>query len=367
MRLSVLGTPLDEGWPSMDLVAEQLVGALVEIGVEARLQRPPMARLARRLPGMAPQRALNVDRLVHRFVAHPSLAALGRWRADAFHVADQSYAQLLHALPPDRSRICCHDLDAFRSVLEPERDPRPRWFRALVRVQLAGLRRAALIFTDSRAVRDELLGHRLAAPERVVHAPLGLASEFRAVDDAAPPLPTELQGRRYLFHVGLDLPRKRLDLVYRTALSLRERFPELLLVQRGARASEDVRRAFGGALIELPKLDRRLLAAIYRNAALVLFPSDDEGFGVPVVEALGTGAVVLCSDLPVLRETGGDVALYAPPGNLPAFVQRASALLASEEPAPAKEARLAWAARFSWTANARTVAEAYRALPGVSR
>ena len=52
--------------------------------------------------------------------------------------------------------------------------------------------------------------------------------------------------------------------------------------------------------------DRATLAAIYRRASLVLVPSEAEGFGLPVAEALACGVPLLASDIPVLREVGGD-------------------------------------------------------------
>jgi glycosyltransferase involved in cell wall biosynthesis len=56
---------------------------------------------------------------------------------------------------------------------------------------------------------------------------------------------------------------------------------------------------------------------MYRRAALVLQPSSAEGFGLPVAEALACGAVVLASDLEVLREVAGEAAAYAPDGGCP--------------------------------------------------
>ena len=56
----------------------------------------------------------------------------------------------------------------------------------------------------------------------------------------------------------------------------------------------------------LPFVDRPVLAALYRRASLVLLPSEREGFGLPLVEAMACGISVVASDLPVLREVGGD-------------------------------------------------------------
>ena len=62
------------------------------------------------------------------------------------------------------------------------------------------------------------------------------------------------------------------------------------------------------AIVVLPFVDRATLAAVYRRAALALLPSEREGFGLPLVEALACGTPVVASDIPVLREVGGDAA-----------------------------------------------------------
>ena len=116
------------------------------------------------------------------------------------------------------------------------------------------------------------------------------------------------------------------------------------------------------AIVHLKNLDRVELATVYRRAALVLVPSDAEGFGLPVIEALACGAIVVASDIPVLREAGGNAAMYAPVADAPAWAEVVHSLLESPVLAPAREQRLAWASQFSWTTHAATIAEAYRDL-----
>ena len=55
------------------------------------------------------------------------------------------------------------------------------------------------------------------------------------------------------------------------------------------------------------------MAALLRGARALLLPSLAEGFGLPLAEALALGVPVLCSDLPALRETGGEVPEYLDP------------------------------------------------------
>ena len=95
-------------------------------------------------------------------------------------------------------------------------------------------------------------------------------------------------------------------------------------------------------------------------------PSDAEGFALPVVEAMACGRPVVASDLPVLREVGGDAAFYCPVGDVSAWIQTVCAVLERPDDRERVGARTAWAARFSWdTYCARTV-EIYRAVADVA-
>ncbi len=88
------------------------------------------------------------------------------------------------------------------------------------------------------------------------------------------------------------------------------------------------------------------LAAIYSGARALVFPSDDEGFGLPTVEALACGTPVVASDLPVLREVLGDRATFVASGDLEGLL---AAGVAARRPAP-KPPSWTWtdAARATW-------------------
>jgi glycosyltransferase involved in cell wall biosynthesis len=374
LRLALLMDPLEEGWPSMDLAGEalfeQLQGPLAE-SVRVTPVRPRMVPLARSLPVLRERRqALNVDRLLTRFLAYPARLALQTRGHDAYHVVDHTYAQLVHALPPERTGVYCHDLDAFRSILEPEKEPRPAWFRAMAWATLKGLRRAAVVFHSTGTVREELLRHGLVPPERLVHAPLGTSPEYGpepVPGDRSDEVLRPLGGRPYVLHVGSGIARKRVDVLFEVFAALRSRHPELRLVQQGAALNEAqraqvARLGIGDALLQPPKLDRATLAGLYRRARGVLVTSEAEGFGLPVIEALACGAPVVASDLPVLREVGGDVVTYVPVGDLGAWTEAAHHVLESPEPDTGRSQRISRGRGYSWEAHARIILATYHRL-----
>lgn len=369
IRLCVLHDFLEEGWPSMELTASMLVDAVgrrPDLGLAAASLRPRFVRIATRLPGVGRGRlAQNADRLLNRRWTYPrALGGIGD-RFDLFHVADHSYAHLVHHLPAGRAGVYCHDLDTFRCVLEPARDPRPRWFRAIAADALEGLRRAAVVFHNTAAVGEELLGHGVVPRSRLVHAPFGPAAEFR------PDGPAASEGGPYLLHVGSCIPRKRVDVLVEVFARARRVLPSLRLVQVGGSWPPAVRAridelGLAPAVRQERGVTRERLASLYRGAALVLQPSDAEGFGLPVLEALACGAAVVASDLPALREVGGAAVTYRRPGDVTGFADAVSSLLERGAERPPRADRLAQAALFSRDRHGETVAGAYLSLAGAA-
>jgi glycosyltransferase involved in cell wall biosynthesis len=114
-------------------------------------------------------------------------------------------------------------------------------------------------------------------------------------------------------------------------------------------------------------VDERTLAALYRRAAIVLHPSEREGFGLPLLEALACGTPVVASDLPVLREVAADAADYCPVGDIAAWTRTVSALLAERGRDRARwharrQAGRARARLFSWSAFASRMVGLYETL-----
>lgn len=372
--MAVVCDLLEEDWPSMDLISNML---LKEIGradpalAQATRLCPPMQRRLTKLPSSRLDRfAFNVDRLANRFWDYPRYLKREGDRFDFYHVCDHSYANVIHGLPRGKTGVFCHDLDTFRCILEPALDPRPRWFRAMAQHVLSGLKKADVVFYSTNAVRAQIDRHAVVDERRLVHAAYGISEDFTSavtLPDPASTLLEPLAAAPFLLHVGSCIPRKRIDVVLEVFARVRQSRPELRLVQVGGEWTREHRRlleklGIRDAVLQLARQNSHAIAALYRRASLVLMPSDAEGFGLPVVEALACGASVLASDITVLREVGGDVVTFAPVGDIAAWASSALRLLATPESAPPREGRIAHAARFSWAKHARTVVEAYRGL-----
>ena len=73
------------------------------------------------------------------------------------------------------------------------------------------------------------------------------------------------------------------------------------------------------------------LAETYRRAAALVFPSRHEGFGLPLLEAMAQDTAIVCSDIPVMHEVAGDVAVFVPPADVVAWSDALVTLLRDDD------------------------------------
>ena len=356
----------------MDLVAEMLAEHLRAEHAdryEVVTIHPRFFGLFEALPGLDAQRAWNADRLVTRFLTYPTELVVRRSKLELFHVADHSYAQVAHVLPRRRTGIYCHDLDAFQCLLRPNGAVSP-WRKALARAQLAGLQRAAVVFYSTEQIRQQIHDSALVEPERLVHAPYGVAADFFSADGIDELPAGALPSRPFLLHVGSSEPRKRLDVLFRVFARVREKLPDLVLVQQGGRLLPEQRKlvaelGIADSLVQPPRLSRPALAALYHRTELVLLTSEREGFGLPILEALAGGAAVIASDIPPFREVGASAVTYCPVADVECWSQTIVNLIQHPQLRPAEAMRRAVAGRFTWTAHAAIIADAYARIAGL--
>lgn len=209
-----------------------------------------------------------------------------------------------------------HDLSTLR---EPRWHPSARV--ALIEAELPRtLDRATHLITDAESVRREVMAHFGWPAERISAIPLGVDPAFhpRAPEALRPILSRHgLEPGGYVLCVATIEPRKNLERLLEAhaglPAALRVRFPLVLAGSRGwnsealharirvARHRGDVR-----YLDYAPQGD---LPALYAGCALFAFPSLYEGFGLPLLEAMASGAPTLTSTCPTLTELAGGIAL----------------------------------------------------------
>ena len=300
---------------------------------------------------------------------HPDVEAVTRRLAlgddclPEFQALRERLAGRLQALLADRDVVIAHNvltmpfnlplaaalLDTGRPIVAWTHDlawvnpryaeyQRPGWPWSLLRDPQPGVRYIAI----SRLRRREVAHLMRLAPAAVPVVPNGVdVAAFLGLGPVALDLARRagLEGADPLILVPVRITRrKRLELALAAADCLRRAYPALRLVVSGplgphssdniAYAEELMRRRaelrldgvvsflyeFAGAGGAHP-VDDRTIAELYRMADLVLFPSESEGFGLPVLEAGLSRAPLVCADIPVLREVAGGGAWTFPAGS----------------------------------------------------
>jgi len=233
------------------------------------------------------------------------------------------------------------------------------------------VRESSRIISVSGAVRDELAAFGYVDPARVTvvhHGP----GQLSTVEPGR--LPQGLPSR-YALHVGTIEPRKNVGTLLQAWRILRQRLsqcPDLVLcgrygwktdvLQRQVEAAEKAGWAHHLGYVEDPEL-----AALFRSAQAVIFPSHYEGFGLPAVEALWAGVPLVASDIPVLREVTDGAALFAPdddPAALADAVERA--LFDRELRQDLVERGLRRITELSWSRAARQTEAVWRQAAGMT-
>lgn len=263
---------------------------------------------------------------LRRFVPHSY--AIGRLlRARNFageirqHRFDVYHAPNFLSFPfPGPTVTTVHDLSWIRY---PQSHPIER-VRAMNRYFEPGLRRSALVLTDSLFVRQELLDEFGLAPERVLSIPLGVSPLFhpRSAQETAPVLQAQgLTHGSYLLTVGTLEPRKNLVAALRAYALLPQRtqaaFPLVLAGMKGWHSDELDRELAplltSGRVRMTGYLAREDLAALIAGATALVYPSIYEGFGLPPLEAMASGVPTIVSNVSSLPEVVGDTGLLVEP------------------------------------------------------
>ena len=246
--------------------------------------------------------------------------------------------------------------------------------RALVR---RAVRRSAVVLTLSAFSRDRLLHHHDVDPARIVVTSAGVSGAW------APEPPDVVAARiarlglpaRFVLAVGDVHPRKNVARLVESVAIVRRRVPDVGLVITGQpawRASDVARavaRADGEAWVHFTGYQPAdVLRALYQSAEVVAFPSLYEGFGLPVVEALALGRVVVTSNTTSLPEVAGDAALLVDPESTDSIADGLElALTDGDLRRRLIDAGPRWAARFTWAACAEATVAGYRQALGRGR
>lgn len=204
------------------------------------------------------------------------------------------------------------------------------------------LRRAARVITDSHHSAKLLMEHYGLSQDRVKTIYLGFDRQF---------CPAPAPKKDYLLFVGRASPTKNLPGLLKALQIVREsyRLPVRLRIAGSTSIGADT-----DGVEVLGQIPTVRLVQLYREAALLVFPSFYEGFGLPPLEAMACGCPVVVSDAASLPEVCGDAACYVDPHDAESIAEGISRVLTDEALRRNMiEKGMARAAFFSWKTTAR--------------
>lgn len=303
-------------------------------------------------------------RLLYEYAFLPS--ALKRRKVDLFH----GPSNLLPLRKVAPYVLTIHDMSYF---VDPKRYTRMkvRYWHA---VTFRSARLADCIITDSAYSKHDIVKYLDYPSEKIRVIPMAAHRRFRPIRNQE--ALEEFRNRYglthpYILSVGTLEPGKNLVRVVRAFARLRSKgagdFHLLLVGDKGwlyhdifaevqrCGLQEQVR-----ALGHIPDDD---LPLAYNCAELFVFPSLNEGFGLPILEAMACGVPVVTSDCSALPEVAGDAACLVDPYDEAAIAEGMESVLADESKRKGLiERGLSRSAMFSWERTARETLEVYQVV-----
>jgi len=271
---------------------------------------------------------------------------------ELFHGTDYSVPYV----PLRPTVMTLHDLSPW---LDPAWQPgASRVRRRTPRMLRMGL--ATMVITPTETIRHAAIERFRLPPDRVVAVPLAAGDFFRPPLVAAKP-----RGNPYFLFVGTREPRKNIARLVEAWRKVYTTVAVDLVLAGRARADfpalpdEPGLRVLG----EIPDSE---LPGLYSGALACVYPSLYEGFGLPVLEAIQCGALVITSRDPAILEVSGEAAVHVDAEDPAELAETMRAVASSPENFAAIRAKtLAHAAQFSWQKTARRTREVYDAASDV--
>ncbi len=275
---------------------------------------------------------------------------MARLGVDMFHGTDFSVPYLSRR----PSVMTLHDLSPWRFD-DPGAERVRRRTPWLLRLGLA-----AMVITPSESVRREAIAHFRLPADRVVAIPLAASEAFRPVRAPAN-TPAAAAGKPYFLFVGTLEPRKNIGRLVEAWREVRKTFDVDLVLAGRVHPGFPAPAPEPGLHLPGP-VPEAGLPMLYSGALAVVYPSLYEGFGLPVLEAMQCGAIVVTSRDPAILEVSSDAAIHVEATDTRALAEALAAVARAPESFDSLRARALGRARdFTWQSTARRTREVYDA------
>lgn len=190
-------------------------------------------------------------------------------------------------------------------------------------------------------------------------------------------LPTKIRpkiigNKKYILYLGSEIPRKNIRNLLESFKLISNKYPKLFLVKAGYSGGKNYRRDMINIIKELKltkkviivskEIDERDLSKYYSNAELFLYPSLQEGFGMPIMESMACGCPVVTSDMPPMNEIALEQILVDPNNHNDIANGMNSILSNNKNRLKIKERGINRSRSFDWKISANKILKIYKKL-----
>lgn len=237
---------------------------------------------------------------IDKYILFPIIIKKQSKRFDLIHIIDHSNS-LYYKYIKKPCLITCHDLLAIKSALNKTKNKTKLTGKILQKWILNSLKKAEYIVCDSIKTKNDLL--EFNKKSKVIY--LGLNYPYK-------PIKTKIKYSNYFIHVGNNN-------WYKNRLGVLKIFNKLPnkynLIMVGKPFTKDMKsfiknKKLSKRVVQLTNISNKELNNLYSNAKALIFPSFEEGFGWPIIEAQASGCLVFTTNKPPMNEISNKGAIY---------------------------------------------------------
>jgi glycosyltransferase involved in cell wall biosynthesis len=323
MKILLLANYQPDEIESMERFTTVLNKNLTSLGHQVRIIRPePYFGKLSSYPSLKKWLAY-----IDKFIIFPTTFHQAVSWADIIHIIDQGNAIYTKYLQHKPHIVTCHDLLPIRAGLGEFAEYKTGWTgKILQSMVIKGLNQAQKLACVSQQTRCDVMRLCSLSEKAVSLVPMGLNYDYSPMNYTEAKQRLESLGiptnSPFILHVGANHWYKNrlgvLSIFHQ--LILNQNHSEFYLVMVGKPMTDEMHQFIKNnnlsqKVIELVNINNEDLRAIYSGATALLFPSLQEGFGWPIIEAQACGCPVFTSNIPPINDNGGEAAIYINPNN----------------------------------------------------
>ncbi len=319
--------------------------------------------ILKRVKGIKFRRTDFRSGMFNTLISFPLKVVIRSFGCDVNHFWHQNFAYVLCLFPFRHPIVTCYDIIYLKDKTLPLLQ---RMFNNLC---IRGMKKAEKIITISEFSKKDIADTLRIDPSKITVAYPAYDRSLYNVKKTKIPAKYKIPSdREFILYVGSEQKRKNVDKILLALAKIKKKLPAILFVKIG-KPHDPAGRDTLLKIIEKHKIKENVifldyvpekdLPAFYNNAAVFVFPSSYEGFGLPVLEAMACGCPVITTKYSSLPEVGGDAVVYVEPENVTNITKSIEAEVKKNDINYNRNIKLRQTGKFDWKHSAKRIITEY--------